>query len=138
MPLLTRLYIKCSLLYLGAALVIDLGRTFPIPGQLSSFFSRLRPVYFHLFLVGWVTLFIIGVANWLFPRASREQFNHHPFLAWSAFGLLNLGLILRTFLEPTAAGSNHLASWLLVLSGLTQWVGGLLVIIQLGARIKNR
>lgn len=138
MPLLTRLYIKCSLLYLGAALVIDIGRAFPIPGQLSSFFSRLRPVYFHLFLVGWVTLFIIGVANWLFPRASREQFNHHPLLAWSAFGLLNLGLILRTFLEPTAAGSNRLVSWLLVLSGLTQWVGGLLVIIQLGPRLKKR
>lgn len=41
MPLLIRLYIKCSLLYLGAALVINLGRAFPSPSQLSSFFSRL-------------------------------------------------------------------------------------------------
>lgn len=134
MPPLTRWYVKSSLLYLLTSLLIGVGAALPGSWVSAPVFARLRPVYYHLFLVGWVTLFIIGVANWLFPRASREHFNHHPVPAWTAFGLLNLGLILRIFLEPLT-GPAAWIDWGLALSAVLQWVGGLLAILQLGRRI---
>jgi len=137
MPLLTRWYIKCALLYLTAALLIGVGAAVPGSWQPGSFFARLRPVYFHLFLVGWVTLFIIGVANWLFPRASRQHFNHHPALAWTAFSLLNTGLILRVFLEPIPSATAAWIGWGLALSAVLQWSGGVLAILQLGRRVRQ-
>jgi heme/copper-type cytochrome/quinol oxidase subunit 1 len=135
MPPLTRWYIKCALLYLIAALLIGVGAALPGGWQPALFFTRLRPVYFHLFLVGWVTLFILGVANWLFPRASRQHFNHHPTLAWITFGLLNTGLLLRIFLEPVPPGTAAWIGWGLALSAVLQWSGGLLAILQLGRRV---
>jgi hypothetical protein len=31
------------------------------------------PVYLHLFMIGWVTQMIFGVAYWMFPRVSKEN-----------------------------------------------------------------
>ena len=37
------------------------------------FIGALSPVYFHLFMVGWVTQLIFGVVYWMFPRYSRDK-----------------------------------------------------------------
>lgn len=61
MPLLTRWFIKSSLIFFIAALLVGIGlaagSTFHLPGWISS----LGPVYFHMFMVGWVTQFIYYV-----------------------------------------------------------------------------
>jgi len=135
MPLLTRLALKSSLIYFLLALALNLG--FALPPAWSSGFNllRLEPTYLHLFLVGWITQFIFGVANWLFPRHSRERFNPYPRLAWSTFILLNLGLVLRVIAEPFHHQAPHILGPVLILSGITQFLAGMTFIANLWTRI---
>ncbi len=135
MPLLTRLALKSSLVYFVLALLLNVGFALP-PQWLGGFnFLRLEPTYLHLFLMGWITQFIFGVANWLFPRHSRERFNPYPALAWSTFILLNLGLALRVFAEPFQHQAPRILGPVLILSGITQWLAGLAFIANLWSRI---
>lgn len=66
MPVLTRLFIKTSLLYLALALLVGLALAaqpilrFDLPG--------LFPVHIHLFTMGWLTLLLFGVVYWMFPK----------------------------------------------------------------------
>lgn len=61
MPALTRWYIKTSLLHLVLALATGTllaGRSvIGLPPEVGS----LSPVFFHLFMVGWVTELIFGI-----------------------------------------------------------------------------
>jgi hypothetical protein len=92
MPVLTRWFIKSSLIYFVAALLISLTLAASTVWDLPDWTVRLGPAYFHLFLVGWVTQLIIGVVYWILPRFSGSRGN--TTLAWLAFGLLNLGVWL--------------------------------------------
>ena len=137
MPPLTRWFIRISFVYLGIALaygVLLAGQTlwdfrFPI--------ALLFPGYIHLITVGWLTLLIFGVANWMFPRYSQAQPHGHTWLNWTAFALLNLGLLLRLVAEPLDSLSPHAFwSWSLVLSALMLELGGMAFIITLWQRVK--
>ncbi len=136
MPILTRAYIKTSFIYLALALTLGLwlaaGSLLPSP-------PGLLPVYFHLFLVGWVTQLIIGIGLWMFPKFSREQPRGNERLAWAVFVLLNAGLVLRAIAEPIHA-TEPAPFWgsLLALSALLQWLGGLGFVALAWPRIKER
>jgi len=66
-PVLTRWFIKCAMLYLIVALALSilmqsgLSRKVPLLGVLW-------PTYLHLLVVGWLTQLIFGVAFWMFPK----------------------------------------------------------------------
>ncbi|GAB4528205.1 MAG: hypothetical protein Kow0063_04200 [Anaerolineae bacterium] len=79
MPPLTRWFIKVSLIYLVAALLLGAALEARTLLGLPASVNTLRPVYFHLFMVGWVTQLIFGVAGWMFPKASpqRPHGSHH-------------------------------------------------------------
>ncbi|HZD58520.1 MAG TPA: hypothetical protein VE136_17435, partial [Anaerolineales bacterium] len=68
MPTLTRWFVKSSLVFLVAALITGLGLSADSLWTLPAFVGTLTPVYFHLFLVGWVTQLIFGVVFWMFPK----------------------------------------------------------------------
>lgn len=138
MPPVTRAFIKASLLYLVAALALALLQAAQARVGLSI--AGLSAVYFHLFLVGWVTQMIMGVGFWFFPKYSQAQPRRSERLAWLTFGLLNLGLLLRAVAEPALAAlaQRALLSWALVASALLQWLGGLLFVFNTWARIKER
>ncbi len=55
MPRLTRWFAKSSLAYFVAALLAALLLALDDVMALPDLVGALRPVYFHLFLVGWVT-----------------------------------------------------------------------------------
>ena len=100
MPTLTRWFLRSSLVFLLLAMLLGVLQAarapLNLPGQLNAF----SPVYFHLFMVGWVTQLIFGVVFWMFPKYSKEQPRGSETLGWTVFWLLNLGLLLRVVGEP--------------------------------------
>jgi hypothetical protein len=139
MPPITRIFIKTALLYLVAALLASLLVAGYLPLGLPVWMAGLSPVYFHLFMVGWVTQLIIGVAYWMFPKYTKTQPRGSDRLAWSVYGLLNSGLLLRAVAEPAQSMQpTALWGWALVLAALLQWLGGLIFVINTWPRVKER
>ena len=139
MPLLTRVYIKTSLIYLVAALlvggVLALAPVVDLPAALRS----LSPVYFHLLMVGWITQLIFGMLYWMLPKYSKEKPRGHASLWWTTYVLLNIGLLLRVAVEPLNATTPGAAwQWGLALSALLQWLAGLTLIAAAWPRVKVR
>ena len=90
-------------------------------------------------MVGWVMQLIFGMLFWMLPKYSRERPRGHERLAWAAYVLINVGLILRAISEPLAAVRSDLgAGWLLVLSALLQLIGGWAFIVAVWPRVKAR
>jgi hypothetical protein len=139
MPPITRVFIKAALAYFVIALLTGVllvaAPWLPMPRWIAT----LNPVYFHLFMVGWVTQLIAGVAYWMFPKFSREQPRGWDQLAWLTFVLLNVGLALRVVAEP----ANSLApggvwGYLLAASALLQWLGGVAFVANTWPRVKEK
>ncbi len=137
MPKLVRWYIKTALVYFMAGLMA--GIALAVGGPLAELTAGLTPVYYHLLVVGWVTLLILGVAIWMFPKFSQEQPRGNEQLAWATYILLNLGLLLRVVGEPLDS-LNAGTGWgvVLVISAALQWLGGLLILGSLWRRVKVR
>lgn len=100
MPPLTRAFIRSALLYLVAGLLIGLLLSLQRPLGLPGWVGGLRPVFYHLLMVGWATQLIFGVIFWMFPKISRERPRGREGLVRFAFWTLNGGLLLRLLLEP--------------------------------------
>jgi hypothetical protein len=137
MPSVTRWFIKTSLVYL--ALSLGIAVWLATQAASASFASGLSAVFFHFFLVGWVTQMIMGVAYWFFPKYSLDEPRRSEPLAWAVFWLLNAGLLLRGLIEPVFA-QNVDPRWGLVLtaSAILQWLAGLMFVYNSWGRIKER
>jgi hypothetical protein len=139
MPRLTRWFLKVGLLYLlaagGLGSLMLMQSLLGLPGWLAL----LRPVYLHLFMVGWVTQLIFGIVFWMFPKLSKDRPRGSERLGWAVFALLNAGLLLRAAAEPLALlypGSP--AGGALVLAALLQWVACLGFVANTWGRVKER
>ena len=138
MPPLTRWFIKSSFIYLILALVAGLLLTlqstyrWTVPGGLF-------PVYLHLFVMGWLTQLIFGVAYWMFPKFSNEKPRRSESLGWWTYVLLNLGLLLRVIAEPIQTIQPNLFwGWMLVVAALIQFLAGLAFVINSWGRVKEK
>lgn len=139
MPGLTRWFIKSALAYFVISLVLAVAVAAPAVLPISPAIAVLGPVYFHLFMVGWMAQLIFGVVYWMFPRYSKEQPRGSEKLAVATYGLLNLGLLLRTVGEPLhALGPAAQWGWLVALSAVFQWLAGLAFVLNTWARVKER
>jgi hypothetical protein len=139
MPPLTRWFIKTALLYFVAALIIGAVLAARSVLRLPPVIAGLGPVYLHLFMVGWITQLIFGVAYWMFPVYSKEHPRGNEKLALATYGLLNVGLLLRAVAEPLHAlrpGTGW--GWLLVLAAVLQWLAGLGFVVNTWGRVKER
>lgn len=139
MPTLTRWFIKSALLYFVVSLLVGAALAGRALLALPAFVAGLMPVYFHLFMVGWVTQMIFGVAYWMFPRYSKERPRRSESLARATYVALNAGLVSRAAAEPLAAlraGSGW--EWVLVASAGLQWLAGLGFVINTWGRVKER
>lgn len=139
MPVLTRWFLKSSLLFLvlSALLGVLLAARAPLglPGAIGAF----NPLFFHLFMVGWVTQLIFGVVFWMFPKYSRENPYRSERLGWSVFWLLNIGLGLRLVGEPAnALNPAPLWGWTLAVSSVLQWLAGVAFVANSWGRVKER
>lgn len=139
MPLLTRWYIKLALVYFIAALLsafILAGRpVFNWPAALGA----LNPVYFHLFMLGWVSQLIFGVIYWMFPKYSLQKPRGSEALGWATLILLNAGLLLRIIGEPMDAIQPGVAwGWTLAVSAVLQWIAGIAFVANTWSRVKEK
>lgn len=137
---LSRWFIKSSLIFFVLALLAGLLLAANSLWNLPAFVGALSPVYFHLFLVGWITQLIFGVVYWMFPKYSLEKPRGNEQIAWATFWLLNLGLVLRMIAEPLNAQSppGSAWGWLLAVSALLQWIAGLLFVGNTWGRVKEK
>ena len=139
MPPLTRYFIKTALIYLAAALLVGLALAARAAFDLPAEIAALSPVFFHLFMVGWVTQLIFGMLFWMLPKYSKELPRGSEKLAWAAYLLINVGLILRVIGEPLVALRSDLGvGWLLALSATLQLLGGWAFIANAWPRVKER
>ncbi|KXK16482.1 MAG: hypothetical protein UZ15_CFX003002670 [Chloroflexi bacterium OLB15] len=139
MPSLSRWYIKAGLLYLVIALTLGaltvIRPAFIAPALLSG----LYPVFLHLFIVGWITQLIFGIAYWMFPKQSKEQPRGDIRIARVVFVLLNTGLCLRAIGEPAlAVYPGSAVGSLLGLSAILQVLAGWLFVASIWGRVKER
>lgn len=139
MPPLTRWYIRLAFCYLVLALLTAMAAAARQPLGLPVVFAALGPVAVHLFVVGWITQMIFGVAYWMFPRRSAELPRGDPAPAIATLALLNAGLLLRIVAEPwhTLRPSGVVAAFLVV-SAVAQWLAGLGFVLQTWRRVKER
>ncbi len=139
MPPVTRWFIRTSLICFVAALLTGTLLAACGPLQLPAFFNTLTPLFFHLFMVGFVAQLIFGMVFWMFPKASKEQPRGSERLAWLTYGCLNAGLLVRVLAEPVqTAAPQPIWGWLLVVSALLQWIAGALFVVNTWNRVKER
>jgi cbb3-type cytochrome oxidase subunit 1 len=78
--------------------------------HLGVWTSRLRPLHVEFLLLGWTVQLALGVAYWILPRFRTGDERRRTALAWSAFVLLNGGVLaaavggVLTAPDVTAAG----------------------------------
>jgi heme/copper-type cytochrome/quinol oxidase subunit 1 len=131
-PKLSRWFIRTAMIYLLASLVAGvLQMTSPSLGAL------LWPVYLHLFVLGWLTQLIFGVAFWMFPRRLAKAPHGSQRLGWTTYWLLNAGLILRAVGEP-ALTLGARTGWVLVIAALLQLGAGWTFVFNTWPRVKER
>lgn len=139
MPPLTRWHIRAALIYFVAASLIGAAMALRSFVVLPDIIGALNPVYFHLFMVGWVTQLILGVVYWMFPKFSLAKPRGSEALGWATFTLLNLGLLLRAIGEPLAATQpSDLASLAIALSAVLQWLAGMSFVANTWNRVKEK
>ena len=139
MPWLTRWYVKTAMVYFVAALTVGVLLAAQSVVALPEFVGALTPVYFHLFMLGWVAQLIFGIVFWLFPTLSKEQPRGSIALAQATYVMLNAGLLLRVIGEPLTTLSPQMGwGWLLALSATLQWLAGMTFIANSWRRIKGK
>ena len=139
MPYLSRWFVKAGMVYFLAALL--LGWLLVMPGATERWpgLVTLSPVYFHLFMVGWVTQLIFGVAFWMFPRYSREKPRGNEGWVVLTFWMLNGGLLLRVVAEPLRGWRPEpVWAWMLAVSAWLQWLAGIVFVLYLWPRVKEK
>lgn len=139
MPLLTRWFVRTAMLYFVATLLVGIALAGQALADLPPVVAALSPVYFHLFMVGWVAQLIFGIGYWLFPTYTKEQPRGSEPLAWATYLLINSGLLLRAVSEPVnTVAPQPVWGWLLALSAVLQWLAGMAFVANSWQRIKGK
>jgi len=139
MPPLTRWFIKTSLVYFVLALTVGLLLAIQGVSSLLVALTGMFPVYIHLLVEGWLTLLIMGVVYWMFPKYSRDRPRGSEALGWATYILVNIGLILRVISEPVNTQQPAPPwGWLLVLAAMLQWSGGMVFVANTWNRVKEK
>ena len=136
MPVEARWLIKTALVYLAAGLALALVRAGQSAGLVPGSGAQLWLAQLHFLTVGWLTQLIFGVAYWLFP-VPGDSAAASPALIWTAYGALNLGLLLRLGAEP-AVLSEGLRAGGLVASTALQWGASLLFVAHFWSRVRSK
>ena len=94
MPRLSVYFIRASLIYLllgftfGALILANKGLII-VPS-----IWILLPIHIEFDLIGWLVQLAMGVAFWILPRFSKGPIRGNERLSWSAFILINAGILL--------------------------------------------
>lgn len=101
MPVTIQWYVRTALLYILASAVLGVLYQLDLWLHPFGFHPYVITVHVHLALMGGVIQMIMGVALWMFPLTTpmEERLHFRLLPAWTAFGLFNVGLLGRFFVE---------------------------------------
>lgn len=94
MPRLTVIMLRFALAYLALGFTFGGLLLFHKGVPISPMLWSLLPAHIEFLLLGWTVQLAMGVAFWILPRFSRGPRRGDERLAWLAFGLLNIGVLL--------------------------------------------
>jgi len=94
MPLVSRILIKASLIYLLVGLLIGVLMLINKAVFISPVFWFLIPAHIEIMIFGWIIQFTMGVAYWILPRYLKDKGRGSVKLANLVPILLNAGIIL--------------------------------------------
>lgn len=135
MPVATRIALRFAFAWLLVSLVAWTA--------LPSLAAAGHPVWgeratvWHLFVVGWLTQLIFGVALWFFPVLRDGPRRGSPRLAGVAVALLNLGVLARAVGEPLALRGVLTMQPVLGISAALQLVAGACIVTLLWPRVRG-
>jgi heme/copper-type cytochrome/quinol oxidase subunit 1 len=139
MPPLSRWFIKSSFVYLVATFVSGVLAVVDAAWDVIPGAVQVTPVYYHLFMLGWVSQLIFGVGNWMFPVYSREAPRRSERLGWAVYGLLNGGLALLVLAEVVRAfAAEQAGHWLQAVGALLLWLAGTAFVANTWGRIRGK
>jgi len=136
-PSLVRRYIKTSLIFLTAGLLLG---AYLIVAEFVI--SRYPPRLFitahvHLLLVGFMLMMVMGVATWMFPKAARDVGRYRPALAETIYWLMTVSTAARALAEIVAPFvMSPVLRLVIVAGGIGQLGGAALFVINMWSRIR--
>ena len=95
MPKLTVWMVRSALLHLAAGFLLGFLVLLGKCAFLSPLWWQALPIHIDFVLLGWTMQLPMGVAFWLLPRFGAGSSRGNETLAWSAYLLLNLGVLLH-------------------------------------------
>ncbi len=131
---LARRYVRTSLVF--AAISVLLGMHMIV----QRFSNEPKPLRWlptahgHIFLVGFVTMMIMGVAIWMFPRPKGARYS--PLISEVCYWLITIGTTVRAIGEIVASYTTlKFWLWLSAIGGFAQSIAILLFIANIWTRI---
>ncbi|MEW6456921.1 MAG: cbb3-type cytochrome c oxidase subunit I [Acidobacteriota bacterium] len=137
MHTIVRYYIKTSIVFLFTGIISGFYMLIikEIPGQYPD--SQIITAHTHVILVGFVMMMIFGVAQWMFPRPSKEDKHYSPQRALFIFWLMAISIIIRTISEILNSFlSSFVLSGLIILGSLGEATGIILFFYNMWTRIR--
>ena len=93
MPRLSVWAIRTALVYLGLGFTWGALMLSQKGVPLDTAVWRMLPMHIEFVLAGWTMQLAMGVAFWILPRFSRGSARGNESLAWTAYVLLNVGVL---------------------------------------------
>ena len=137
MPALVRLYIKTSLSFLLAGLLLG-GYLIVAQHAIGRYPSRLLiTAHVHILLVGFMLMIVMGVATWMFPKPPRDSRRYRPGLAAAVYWVMTISTATRALAEVTAAfAASDGLRLVIVAGGLGQIAGTALFVLNMWSRVR--
>lgn len=140
MPTVSRYFIRSGIVFMVCSLVLAVAMALPPGWGKPAWLGAMTMTQLHLFVVGWITQIIFGVAIWFFPNKSRDDPRGPAWLGWTCFLSLNLGLVGR-FVAESAAAQGYVEGvwpWAASAAALLQAVAALSFALLIWPRVKGR
>lgn len=132
-----RLFIKTGIAFLGVGLT--LGAWLLVGRELRGVFPHplLASAHVHAVGVGFVMFVILGVAQWLFPRAPKDDTHYRPGRLLASYWILTVSTGARIAGEVARASSDAYTLRLLVVAaGFGQVLGLAVYFYSMWSRIR--
>ena len=136
-PRLVRRYIKTSLIFLVAGLLLG-GYLVVAEFVVGRYPPRLFiTAHVHLLLVGFMLMIVMGVATWMFPKPAAASARYRPGLAEAVYWIMTLSTALRAAGEVTAPFVASPGLRLLIAAAsLGQLLGAALFVLNMWSRVR--
>ena len=85
--------IRTALSYLGAGFLVGALMLAQKGVPIDPAMLRLLPLHVEFVLIGWTLQLGMGVAFWILPRFGREPRYGNQTFGWTAYVLVNLGIL---------------------------------------------